>query len=101
MVYSDYLFEIFIFLSQRNTLPPSLQQLIIQRGAVGTLTGNKPILLPSPTSGRMPRKYLEYIFIFELLSNIRRMASSGMLRLVDLVRTDFSEELSASFFRLT
>jgi hypothetical protein len=31
----------------------------------------------------------------------RRMASSGMLRLVDLVRTDVSEELSASIIRVT
>jgi hypothetical protein len=29
------------------------------------------------------------------------MASSGMLRRVDLVRTDFSEELSASIIRVT
>jgi hypothetical protein len=29
------------------------------------------------------------------------MASSGMLRHVALVRTDFSEELSASFIRVT
>jgi hypothetical protein len=29
------------------------------------------------------------------------MASSGMLRLVDLVRTDISEELSVSFIRVT
>jgi hypothetical protein len=29
------------------------------------------------------------------------MASSGMLRLMDLVRTDVSEELSASFIRVT
>jgi hypothetical protein len=29
------------------------------------------------------------------------MVSSGMLRLVDLVRTDVSEELSASFIRVT
>jgi hypothetical protein len=29
------------------------------------------------------------------------MASSGMLRRVDLVRTDVSEELSASFVRVT
>jgi hypothetical protein len=29
------------------------------------------------------------------------MASSGMLRRVALVRTDVSEELSASFFRVT
>jgi hypothetical protein len=29
------------------------------------------------------------------------MASSGMLRLVALVRTDVSEEISASFFRVT
>jgi hypothetical protein len=30
----------------------------------------------------------------------RRMVSSGMLRRVDLVRTDVSEELSASFIRV-
>jgi hypothetical protein len=32
---------------------------------------------------------------------LSRMASSGMLRLVALVRTDVSEELSASFIRVT
>jgi hypothetical protein len=31
----------------------------------------------------------------------RRMASSGMLRYVALVRTDFSEELSVSIIRVT
>jgi hypothetical protein len=31
----------------------------------------------------------------------RRMASSGMLRRMALVRTDVSEELTASFFRVT
>jgi hypothetical protein len=34
-------------------------------------------------------------------SNCRRMPSSGMLRRVDLVRTDVSEELSASIIKLT
>jgi hypothetical protein len=33
--------------------------------------------------------------------NCRRMASSGMLRRVALVRTDVSEERSASFIRVT
>jgi hypothetical protein len=33
--------------------------------------------------------------------NILRMPSSGMLRRVTLVRTDVSEELSASFNRVT
>jgi hypothetical protein len=33
--------------------------------------------------------------------NIRRKVSSGMLRHVALVRTDVSEELSASFIRVT
>jgi hypothetical protein len=33
--------------------------------------------------------------------NVRRMASSGMLRQVALVRTDVSGELSASFIRVT
>jgi hypothetical protein len=34
-------------------------------------------------------------------SAYRRMVSSGMLRHVALVRTDFSEELLASFIRVT
>jgi hypothetical protein len=34
-------------------------------------------------------------------SGFRRMVSSGMLHRVDLVRTDGSEELSASFIRVT
>jgi hypothetical protein len=33
--------------------------------------------------------------------NLRRMASFGMLRRVALVRTDVSEELSASIIRVT
>jgi hypothetical protein len=32
---------------------------------------------------------------------VLRMVSSGMLRRLDLVRTDVSEVLSASFFRVT
>jgi hypothetical protein len=32
---------------------------------------------------------------------LKRMASSGMLRLVALVRTDVSEELNASIIRVT
>jgi hypothetical protein len=32
--------------------------------------------------------------------DLRRMVSSGMLRHVALVRTDFSEEISASFIRV-
>jgi hypothetical protein len=32
---------------------------------------------------------------------VRRMLSTGMLRRVGLVRTDVSEELSASFIRVT
>jgi hypothetical protein len=35
------------------------------------------------------------------LNNLRRMASSGMLHSVALVRTDVSEELSASIIRVT
>jgi hypothetical protein len=35
------------------------------------------------------------------LKNIRRIASSGLLRRVALVRTDVSEELNASFIRVT
>jgi hypothetical protein len=34
-------------------------------------------------------------------STLRRMVSSGMLRRVALVRTGVSEELSASFIRVT
>jgi hypothetical protein len=34
-------------------------------------------------------------------SEVRRMASSGTLRCVDLVRTDVSEELSVSVIRVT
>jgi hypothetical protein len=36
----------------------------------------------------------------ELLA-VRRMASSGMLRRVALVRADVSEELNSSFIRVT
>jgi hypothetical protein len=36
-----------------------------------------------------------------ILKKLRRMASSGMLRRVALVRTNVSEELSASVIRVT
>jgi hypothetical protein len=36
-----------------------------------------------------------------ILQRICRMVSSGMLRRVALVRTDVSEDLSASFIRVT
>jgi hypothetical protein len=38
---------------------------------------------------------------FYILDMINRMVSSGMLRRVALVRSDVSEELSASFIRVT
>jgi CelD/BcsL family acetyltransferase involved in cellulose biosynthesis len=38
---------------------------------------------------------------FEKRHQNRRMESSGLLRHVALVRTDLSEELSASFIRVT
>jgi hypothetical protein len=40
-------------------------------------------------------------WIYSELGEVRRMASSGMLSRLALVRTDVSEELSASFFRVT
>jgi hypothetical protein len=46
----------------------------------------------------------EYMLLKTILLNniaIQRMASSGMLRRVALVRTDVSEELRASFIRVT
>jgi hypothetical protein len=43
----------------------------------------------------------ELLMILLNNSDLRRMASSGMLRHVVLVRTEVSEELSASFIRVT
>jgi hypothetical protein len=42
-----------------------------------------------------------YLSSFVRISYTRRMVSSGMLRRVAFVRTDVSEELSASFNRVT
>jgi hypothetical protein len=41
------------------------------------------------------------LIVVVVATSVIRMASSGMLRLVDLVRTDVSEELSSSFIRVT
>jgi hypothetical protein len=56
----------------------------------------------------LPQEYYDYFAEFQILWDLRfsrrwlwRMASYGMLRHVTLVRTDFSEELSASFIRMT
>jgi hypothetical protein len=43
---------------------------------------------------------MPYTYYDGLLSNLK-MVSPGMLRRVALVRTDVSEELSASFIRIT
>jgi hypothetical protein len=62
-----------------NPVPPNWVQIIFQR----CIDGNS---------------YLDTLYS-KLLSE--RMASSGMLRRVALVRTDVSEELSASIIRVT
>jgi hypothetical protein len=41
------------------------------------------------------------MILLTMTENVQRMASSRMLRRVALVRTDISEELSASFIRVT
>jgi hypothetical protein len=43
----------------------------------------------------------QFVNFYRKLNITRRMASSGMLRRVALVRTDVSEELSASSIRVT
>jgi hypothetical protein len=45
-----------------------------------------------PLKGSAPRRWFSYL---------RRMVSSGLLRLVALVRPDVSEEPGASFIRVT
>jgi hypothetical protein len=50
----------------------------------------------------MQRLKRNYVWVYaNEKGGIRRMASSGMLHRVALVRTDVSEELSASFIRVT
>jgi hypothetical protein len=55
--------------------------------------------------GRFERSHRLYLHrrLFEVFNggDLRRMASSGMLRRVALVRTDVSDELSPSFIRVT
>jgi hypothetical protein len=48
------------------------------------------------------RAVIEILFLFSntLFKEVRRMASSGLLRRVALVRTDVSEEPGASFIRV-
>jgi hypothetical protein len=43
----------------------------------------------------------KYFFVLVRVNLFRKMASSEMLRRVALVRTDVSEEFSASFIRVT
>jgi hypothetical protein len=49
----------------------------------------------------LPSGQFPFRFITKNTWAFRRMASSGMLRRVALVRTDVSEELSASVIRVT
>jgi hypothetical protein len=50
----------------------------------------------------MNMRTLPYCVRLEVFTAVlRRMAYSGMLRLVAIVRTDISGELSASFIRVT
>jgi hypothetical protein len=47
------------------------------------------------------RENLKSYMVSKMYAHIKRLASSGMLRRVALVRTDVSEELSASFIRVS
>jgi hypothetical protein len=56
---------------------------------------------PFRTTGKIIVRYILIFTFFDSRREDRRMVSSGILRRVALVKTDVSEELSASFIRVT
>jgi hypothetical protein len=67
------------------------------------MLGHRPLSTPPKgNNSHLSVLYLQFTIFTRTSNSIqRRMASSGMLRRVALVKTDVSEELSASFIRVT